>query len=82
MFSFREPLHEKINQQQQNMPSVGKSTERRVLAFLVRDNGSGLFTKGVQLGFKVRKQVTTLDPAITHLKIHSKETTRKVQEVI
>ena len=76
MFSFTESLHAKIKQQKL-IPNVGKSIERWVLSFIVRDNISGLFTEGVQLRIKILMQATTFDPAIPHLKIYSKETTRK-----
>lgn len=68
--------------QQKIIPNVGKSIERWVLFFIVEDNVSGLFTEDVQLGIKILMQVTTFDPAIPHLKIYSKETTRKCENVI
>lgn len=65
-----------------NRPSVGKSTKRRVLPSPVRDHVHGLLAKGVQRALSVFKQITTFDPAISSLKICSKETTWKVSKVI
>lgn len=60
------------------MPSVGKSIEKQVVSFTGRYSASDLFIEGLQLGFQDLKQVTASEPAVPYLRIHSKETTRKV----